>query len=117
MQPVRWMANRRIVARRPDKRWWQPVLPALASEVAPHILGKSSNRRRKMQQKTQQIYAMQARRIEGNKRNRILREQKHAKAAERVRQVYRDYAEYLQEKARAREARAQGEVPPVEKDP
>lgn len=87
------------------QRWWQPVLPALASEMAHWEPGKGRKRKR-MQQKRQQIISMHARRKEGERRNRIMRTVKWQDAHDKVRGIYEQYAAVLKGKAVA------GPVPP-----
>jgi hypothetical protein len=87
--------------RRPGKsnaQWWQPLLPALAAERCPEVEGKG-NRRKKMQQRKQQSVWDHARRKEGQRRSQIFAQLKREKEDEKVRQVYRDYAEMLRAKA------------------
>ena len=80
--------------------WWQPLLPALAAERCPEVEGKG-NRRKKMQQRKQQSIWDHARRKEGHRRAKIFAQLKREKEDEKVRQVYRDYAEMLRAKALA----------------
>ena len=83
-----------------DKRWWQPRLPALASEMCPNELGKG-DRRKKNQQKRQQSITEAARRNEGIKRNKIRRFLRWTATKEKIQSVYLDYANILRERALA----------------
>ena len=79
-------------------RWWQPTFRCLAPLKHPQVPGKGV-RRKKMQQKIQQTMDMRARAKEGHRRNAILMHRKEGYANERVREVYRQYAEILRSKA------------------
>lgn len=78
--------------------WWQPLLPALAKEQCPDVEGKG-NRRKRMQQRQQQRLWNVAIRREGVRRNAVFEQHKREREAEKVKEVYRQYGEMLQEKA------------------
>jgi len=80
--------------------WWQPMLPALAPQLVPNTPGKG-NRKKKMQQRRAQSVTMQARRIEGNRRASIFRKLKNEEHHDKVKDIYRQYAEMLRAKAGA----------------
>ena len=80
--------------------WWQPLLPALAPELVPNTPGKG-NRKKKMQQRRAQSVTDHARRKEGHRRAAIFRRWKYEAETDKVRQVYRDYAEILRAQALA----------------
>ena len=82
-------------------RWWQPILPGLAEEVAGFEDGWGRKRKRQMLRK-QQMIAMAARRQEGNKRRRVLRKQKQRAVKLKVRQVYEKFARILAKEHRER---------------
>ena len=100
-----------------SRRWWQPVLPALAAPVAAGIVpgaeDSSSRQRKRALKKQQQIISMHARRIEGVKRNAAIREQKRAAEQGRVRDVLREYADMLRGSAVA----GKGDPPPAPPTP
>ena len=78
--------------------WWQPRIQALAPDMCPDEPGKGS-RRKKMQQKKMQIVTDHARRKEGERRKGIFNQLKKQAHHDRVKQVYRDYAEELRRRA------------------
>ena len=80
------------------ERWWQPIIPALAHEVAPLTEGRGRSRTRMMQRK-QQIVCMHARRKEGARRNQVIQMQKRAENGRRVMAVYEKFASILQSEA------------------
>ena len=80
------------------ERWWQPILPALAAEVAPLTDGRGRSRKKFMQRK-QQIVSMHARRKEGIKRNQVIRQQRLAESRQKVADVYEKFARILQREA------------------
>ena len=82
-------------------RWWQPILPGLAEEVAGFEDGWGRKRKRQMLRK-QQMIAMAARRQEGNRRNRVLRDQKQRAVRQKVREVYEKFARILAKEHRER---------------
>ena len=82
-------------------RWWQPILPGLAEEVAGFEDGWGRKRKRQMLRK-QQMIAMAARRQEGNRRNRVLRDQKQRAVKQKVREVYEKFARILAKEHRER---------------
>lgn len=87
------------------KRWWQPVLPALAAPVASGVTpggahGQGSSRARKRAlQKQQQIMAHHARRMEGVLRNKFFREQQLGRERDRTNRYLQEYASMLRGKA------------------
>ena len=90
-QPVRFVTGG-------VERWWQPIIPALAHEIAPLTEGRGRSRTRMMQRK-QQIVCMHARRREGVKRNQVVQMQKRAESRRRVAAVYEKFASILQSEA------------------
>ena len=92
-----------------SKKWWQPILPALASEMFPNIQSTTNRRTKRFQMRQQQSYSMHHRRIEGRKRNEVLRQQKLRKSYDDVQEIYNQYAHIL--RAEALKAKAAPELP------
>jgi hypothetical protein len=82
-------------------------LPALAPEIAPDTLGKG-RRKKRMQQRHAQAITNHARRNEGNRRAAIFERLKKDAMYDKVRDVYRDYAELLHREAQGPQAAATG---------
>ena len=95
--------------RKLKKRWWQPILPALAAEMYPNVKGKTGRLIKRQQTRMQQSYSMAHRRIEGRKRNLILRENKLQRVHDEVKEVYNKYAQIL--RADALKAKGAPELP------
>lgn len=82
------------------ERWWQPILPALAPELAPFQEGRGNKQKRMMQRK-QQMISMHARRKEGAARNHVIRHQRAAETRRKVKEVYEKFAALLAKQAQS----------------
>ncbi|KAL1526388.1 hypothetical protein AB1Y20_015101 [Prymnesium parvum] len=101
--PTRWASTQK--RKWGEKKWWQPVLPALAKLMLPKEKGKGRGLKRQ-QKRMQQVMAMAARRREGVRRNKMIRAARWEETKRKVQDIYTQYAKILQRDA------AKGVPPP-----
>ena len=93
----RWKPRPGRMAGKGNAVWWQPLLPALATERAHMIGGQGGNDRKKNQQRYQQSLWDTAKRIESERRTAIFNTLKRDARMEKVKAVYSQYADFLRE--------------------
>lgn len=90
--------------------WWQPLLPAMAKDRCDHMLpkpkpgsGRNGKRARALVREQQKIWT-HAVRIEGTRRARIYKQAKIEREGDRVKAVYREFADILRARALSQKA-------------